>query len=279
MARAKTNKLYRTFSKGLITEASYLTYPEDASIDELNTVISRKGNRTRRVGIDYEDDYVLQPLEYNSSKLVNQFVWSSVNNNNEVSFLVVQISNMIYFWRLMGGDASSAAIHTSNINLLDYKIPQISNSALTTEFAQFSSGFGLLFVAHKYCEPFSVEYKPDTDTFEVVRIVIQIRDYEGVYDGLAPDEEPTELSSEHHYNLLNQGWIAPGSKIVVGVGGIGAGGSGGATGGTGNTINPETGEPVRGGSVYDPYTGEEEETGGGGGGGGGWQGGGDENLE
>lgn len=262
MARARTNKLYHTFVKGLITEASHLTYPEDASLDELNTVISRKGNRTRRVGIDYESDYVLEDLGFVESKLVNSFVWSSVNNDNAVSFLVVQVGNKLHFYKLEGGDASSAALQSFEIDLTTYKIPQIPNSDLISEFAHFSSGFGLLFVAHRYCEPFSVEYKPETDTIEVIRVIIQIRDFEGVYDGLANDEEPTALSPEHHYNLLNQGWITPGSRIVVGVGGIGGGINEGPTGGTGGGVN------ANGGAVtYDPYTGEPSQNSGGGGGG------------
>lgn len=276
MPRAKTNKLYRTFAKGLITEASFLTYPEDASIDELNTVISRKGNRTRRVGIDYESDYALEDLDYAPTKLVNQFVWSSVNNDNTVSFLVVQVGTLLSFYRLEGGDASSAALQPFNIDLLTYKIPQISNSRVIDEFAQFSSGFGLLFVAHRFTEPFSVEYKPETDTIEVIRVVIQIRDFEGVYDGLAPDEEPTVLSYEHHYNLLNQGWIAPGSRVVIGTGGVGGGIITGPTGGSG-----DFGDGGGGSTVYDPYTGEDEESesgGGFGGAGGGWGGDGGANL-
>jgi hypothetical protein len=34
-----------------------------------------------------------------------------------------------------------------------------------------------------------------------------IRDFEGLDDELAVDEEPSTLSAEHHYNLKNQGWV------------------------------------------------------------------------
>ena len=44
------------------------------------------------------------------------------------------------------------------------------------------------------------------------RGVIQVRDFEGVDDDLGNDEEPFTLSKEHHYNLLNQGWMAPGTR-------------------------------------------------------------------
>jgi hypothetical protein len=97
MSRARTNKLYRTFNKGLITEAGYLTYPEDASTDELNTVISRKGNRTRRLGIDYEDDYVLTDVGITPDVAINEFVWLSANKHPGSNFLVVQVGTVIHF--------------------------------------------------------------------------------------------------------------------------------------------------------------------------------------
>ncbi len=51
---ALTEKVYRSFIKGLVTEASPLTFPENASIDEQNFVLNRDGSRSRRLGIDYE---------------------------------------------------------------------------------------------------------------------------------------------------------------------------------------------------------------------------------
>ena len=67
MSRAETTKLYRTFVKGMITEASPLTYPEDASYDEDNMILYRKGNRSRRLGINFEDNYVLLVLDGESA--------------------------------------------------------------------------------------------------------------------------------------------------------------------------------------------------------------------
>lgn len=37
---AGNEKVYRSFTKGLVTEASPLTFPENASIDERNFVLS-----------------------------------------------------------------------------------------------------------------------------------------------------------------------------------------------------------------------------------------------
>jgi hypothetical protein len=101
-----------------------------------------------------------------------------------------------------------------------------------------AAGKGFLFIAHPFCDPLVAEYDHDTDTLTVVKIVIQVRDFDGVNDGLANDEEPTTLSPEHHYNLRNQGWVEPGSSD----GSLGGGTEGGAS----------VSDPIH----YDPYTGE-----------------------
>ena len=64
--RAAANKEYNSFVRGLITEASPLTYPENASIDEENFILNRNGSRRRRQGIDYESSYALGSAIANS---------------------------------------------------------------------------------------------------------------------------------------------------------------------------------------------------------------------
>lgn len=241
MPRAKENKLYRTFTKGMITEAGYLTYPEDASTDELNVIISRKGNRTRRRGIDFQDDYVLNDLSATDDAVVNEHAWISVNNDPAVSLAVVQIGSVVHFFDMSAETVLSASKKNFTIDLASYKINTASLLDMSIIPAEFSSGFGLLFIAHPLIDPLSVEYKPETDTLEVVKIVIQIRDLEGVNDGLSNDEEPASLSREHHYNLKNQGWLAPGTSTVV------------PTIGDTTSTGGGTGE---GQTYIDPYTGE-----------------------
>ncbi len=247
MGKAKTNKFYRTFVKGLITEAGYLTYPEDSSQDELNTILSRKGNRSRRLGIDYEDDFELNDLDVSDDVCVKEFVWASVNNDPNVTFTCVQVGDKVHFFR-MNSEPLSTQKEAFSLDLLPYKIPSVATSEIATEFVDFSAGFGLLYIAHKWIDPVHVEYIPATNTIVTIPIVIQIRDFEGVYDGLANDDEPSTLSSQHHYNLLNQGWVTPGTRPVdistpsyPGTGGDSGGEAGGVVGG--------------GGTYYDPYTG------------------------
>ena len=204
MARARTNKLYRTFTKGLITEAGPLTYPEDASTDELNTIVSRKGNRTRRPGIDYEDDFVMSDVDLSAEQAINEFVWISADKNSSANFLVIQVGYTIHFWSMDSVPVSDNK-KSFTLDLRTYKPPTSGDLQITTTYAQFDAGAGYLFIAHPYVEPLCVIYDSVNDSFSVVRVVVQVRDLEGIYDGLANDQEPSTLSIEHNYNLLNQG--------------------------------------------------------------------------
>lgn len=255
MPRAKENKLYRTFTKGMITEAGYLTYPEDASVDELNVIISRKGNRTRRRGIDYQDEYVMNDVNATDDWVVAEHSWISVNNDSSISFACVQVGSIIHFFSMSEETPLSNSKLPFTIDLNSYKINTANLLDLQQTPVEFSSGFGLLFIAHPLIDPLSVEYKPTTNTLEVIRIVIQVRDLEGVYDGLANDEEPNQLSKEHMYNLQNQGWLPPGSKTLTP--GLGVDTSTTTTTTTSGTADSS-------GTYTDPYTGEERPSFGGG---------------
>lgn len=207
MARAKTNRLYRTFVKGMITEAGPLTYPENASIDEDNCVIFRKGNRSRRLGLDFEEGFALSSYGIGSPTMATRtYRWESVNNTAELSFLCHRIGTSIYFYD-MAQPPLSRGLKAFSIDLTQFSIPNSINVELSE--VSMVGGKGYLFVAGEKIEPFLVEYDPDTDTISTQRIYIQIRDFKGVNDGLANDEEPTTLSGEHKYNLMNQGWLDP----------------------------------------------------------------------
>ena len=234
MPRAKLNKLYRTFVRGLITEAGFLTYPEDSSTDELNTVLSRKGNRTRRLGIDYEDNHQLVDVDAVEGEATVEFVWKAADKVSTNNFVCIQVGAVVHFFSLEAAPVSDS--HKSfTIDLTDYKSPTATVDSIQSNCVAFASGKGFLFIVHPYVEPLCVEYDTAEDSFTVIPVVIQVRDFEGMYDGLANDEEPTTLSKEHHYNLLNQGWVPPGSKTAP------------VTGGTGSTDFD--------GGYYDPYSG------------------------
>lgn len=51
MSRQKFEKTFNTFTKGLMTEASELNFPEDFSLYEKNFLLHRDGGRSRRKGL------------------------------------------------------------------------------------------------------------------------------------------------------------------------------------------------------------------------------------
>lgn len=210
MPRAKTTKLYRTFVKGLITEASPLTYPENASIDEDNCIIFRKGNRSRRLGIEYEDGYALSsytiPQTTYDANAVIEYKWEAVSNVAGIAFLCSQIGTTLRFYD-MAQTALSTGLKAFSIDLNAFIAPTASD--LASSPVSMASGNGVLYVVGEKIEPFYITYDVDTDTISTSRIYIQIRDFTGVNDGLANDQEPTTLSALHNYNLLNQGWFDP----------------------------------------------------------------------
>ena len=248
MPRAQTNKLYRTFVKGLITEAGFLTYPEDASTDELNTVLHKAGNRTRRLGMDYEHGSVQRIMGdfYNDTAVTTEYLWKAVANEASINFVVVQLGGDIVFFNADANPFSSD-MKTFRINLSAYKAPMATPEQVQSANVEMISGKGFLFIVQEYIDPIVVEYHKTTDTITVTRIIIQVRDFDGVNDNLPNDAEPTTLSAQHYYNLRNQGWVAPGSYV--------------STGGEGTPTQTYTPPPPPPTSTeqeyYDPYTGEE----------------------
>lgn len=209
-------KTVNTFVAGLITEAGPLTFPENASLDESNCVLLRKGNRRRRKGIDYETDYQTVAadglLDTNlSSKALAYGVWKAVAGNGTRNFAVVQINKTLYFYDL-SFQALSAGIKDFTIDIGDYAAPGATEVGIDP--VSITAGKGLCFIAGKRIDPFYIEYNVTTDAITVTSTDLLIRDFDGLDDGLLPDAEPTLLSTEHEYNLRNQGWDSPGKGVA-----------------------------------------------------------------
>ena len=212
MSRGISNKLYRNFTKGLITEASMLTYPENACIDLDNCILYRKGNLSRRLGVDYEPGHQYSPFQIGPAELsahaVKTFSWEAVANDTNINFLVVQVGVTLRFYD-MSAFPLSAGLEAFTVNLLAYVAPNTTIADAELCEVSFDSGKGYLFVVGEKFEPFLVEYNKAIDDIVTKRIYIQMRDFQGINDNLANDEEPTTLTPQHNYNLLNQGWVTP----------------------------------------------------------------------
>lgn len=206
MARSVATSVENNFSRGLVTEVTGVNSPENSVVETHNVVYDRRGRAATRKGFAFEDGNV--PRNIVTSGVRNEFVWETVSDNTGKTFVVTQFGVNIHFFEVSGDQSLSSGLQSFDINLASYKVGVFSDVTVSENLCSFTSGKGYLFIAHPNCDTLYVKYDDTTGTISVSRINIQIRDFEGVEDGLRLDERPTSLSNSHRYNLLNQGWYA-----------------------------------------------------------------------
>lgn len=245
MPRASQNKLYQSFVKGLITEAGPLTYPENASTDELNTVIKFKGSRSRRLGLDYEPSSTAATIsDLDDTKFISEFAWKSVGNDATKNFLVLQVNRTLHFYN-MDAVPVTGSPKSFTVDLSTYVAPAYTAANVDATPVQMAFGKGYLFVVSPVIDPILIEYIAASDTITVTQLTLKVRDFVGVLDNLGNEDQPSTLSNEHYYNLRNQGWVQPGPTGVVDgtpttpYSGSAPSGSSSGTGGGGQYIGPD----------------------------------------
>jgi len=225
MPRSNQTGEFNTFVGGLITEASPLTFPENASIDEANFILNRDGSRERRPGFDYEAGLVPFPISYVKSPIgdvvVSVFEWNNVGGVAGKTFIACQVHDKVYLI-----DRTDEALKASS-GVKD-SLP-LDTTSVVPRKASFSSIDGKLIVAYGNSTIKVVSYDSDLDTFSTEDKMLKIRDLFGVadpftFDEGGPSEEVRDLLSpeyinyrpdttddlpNHMYNLRNQGWAAP----------------------------------------------------------------------
>lgn len=223
MVRSAATSIENNFSKGLITEATAMNYPENSVADTDNCVFLKTGKVIRRYGIDFEDNFsvttlqdlgvmsgALAPEDYFSDLAVVEYEWTTVANDGNIAFMVVQIGDRLVFYQVGLQNDISPNLKSFTINLNDFEVTKQYNDEgqfVAGLQASFASGFGYLFVTHPLCTPFYVQYNATSDTITTSSISIQIRDFDRQNDSLANDARPASLTDVHKYNLYNQGWF------------------------------------------------------------------------
>lgn len=168
-------KPVNTFNKGLVTEATVMTFPEGASSDELNCDLLKNGARQRRRGIEYEQNYQESSFSVTSNSFIHKENWQNVSGIGGTEFLVVQVNNIVYFYDKSGGTVS-ATEKPFSINLSDYSAGNsfsVSETPIST-----SSITGYLVIVSAAINPIVVEYFASSDSISVEKIDIRIRDFE-----------------------------------------------------------------------------------------------------
>jgi len=114
MAKQVAPLEFNSLSGGLVTEANALTFPDNASLDEVNFELTRDGSRVRRFGLEEEINSVPKATTYSyttgSPDLVTNFLWENVSGNPSVSILVVQLERELHMYLTSSDSISEGAI-------------------------------------------------------------------------------------------------------------------------------------------------------------------------
>ena len=201
MAQSLNQKAVNNFVRGLITEAGELTFPDGASVDELNCDLRRDGSRRRRLGAVYEEANVLSTFTVSDTDLVATGTWLNVGGSADLEFLVVQKGSTLYFYN-KGELPYSAQQETNSVSLTSYE--QSGSAGAETEKCQFTSLKGNLIVSSPAINTIAIEY--DAGTFTVTQIDFNVRDFEWQGDTSTYYTDNASPSQDRKYDAQNAGW-------------------------------------------------------------------------
>lgn len=215
MPQSLTQKTVNTFVKGLITEASELTFPENASVDELNCALERDGSRRRRKALTLEDDFLLSDVVIPEGALVQTLDWYNVAGEVSLEFLVVQVNNNLYFYN-KADEPLSANKYATTIDLNSFSAN--NNLSVSEERIQVTSINGALIVASPALNTFYIEFNSTTSAFTTTAISFKERDFEWqgneneiTNEYFSADSTP---SARRTYDAKNVGWGQGGGPAV-----------------------------------------------------------------
>lgn len=204
MPQQVTTAVENNFTKGLVTEATGLNFPENAATDTDNCFYSHIGSVSRRYGIDFEENFESNTID-RGGMAESTYVWKNAGGDGNTQVYVTQIGETVYFWSIT---ASTIAAPLSTQRLVSTvtlsNFTAVGATFDITKEATFADGNGYLFIYHPNCDPIYCTYV--AGTIAGTRIDVQVRDFTGVIDGLSVNTRPSTLSVEHAYNLGNQGW-------------------------------------------------------------------------
>lgn len=221
MARARGAKQKFNFVGGWNTESSPMTFPDNAAQDLDNVIIDVDGSIRRRPGADFELPFTKFGLALSDNDrrtlAITTHSWETAAGIANFDFLVTQIGNTLYLQQQNGLSTSSGTLFS--VDFSGQAVRELVNSlgAIETldrseiqkvEPVQTSAGLGVLFVVGKFIKPFYIEMTGSVDVpaFTLNSIEVEVRDFEGLDDGLAVNNRPSSNTNLHNYNLKNQGW-------------------------------------------------------------------------
>jgi len=206
MPQSLTQRVVNTFVKGLITEAGELTFPPDASVDELNCDLRRDGSRRRRKGAAKETNNVLSSFTVSDSEITTTGSWFNVGGESGLEFLVFQKGEVLYFYN-KSDIPFSANIESNSVNLNSYEVS--GGVGASNAKCSFTSLKGALIVVSEAINPIYIERNNVTEALTVSQISFRTRDFDWQGDTTTYDESKSSPSIQRQYDTENAGWVAP----------------------------------------------------------------------
>lgn len=217
-----TVSVMNSFTGGLKTEFTGLNFPENACTDTDNCIFTLIGDVVRRPGIDYETNYSTSLL--NRLEAISSFVWTNAGGDGNSKLYVLHTGNVLSFYDITNSTSASPLSAKKLSSVIDLSA-FISGGPFGADHyeCQFASGNGYLFVFNQATDPVICTYLGGLVT--ATSISIKVRDLEGISEtGIDDADRSGVLTTNHHYNLLNQGW--GGNSASLPSGGTGGGGEG-----------------------------------------------------
>jgi len=211
MPQSLTQKQVNTFTGGLITEASELTFPENASVDELNCSLERDGTRRRRKAVVLEDNAVTDGIVIPEGSVFHTDTWYNVAGQPNLEFLVVQIGSSLSFYEKSKDPLSAQEVAVTSGILLGYTANNTYNPS--EEKIQVTSINGTLIIASPAIKTLRVEYDPVVGSIAFSTISFKERDFD--WQGSSTELEDqyftktlsTTVSNQRKYDTANSGWV------------------------------------------------------------------------
>lgn len=208
MARQSNAIEFNNFVAGLITEATPLNFPDNASLDEDNFVLNTNGSRQRRLGMDFENGStqvgtnVYPPVGAEVAFTTTK--WTNAGGDPLKTLIVVQTGNEIRVF-----DSSSAPLSEGLIYNKSFDVP------LDTQFS-YAVVDGVLIMATGQSTVASFKYTSGSITYSALTLLVRdLFGLEEVVEGVNLKQgsgvvyRPTTVTSKHVYNLRNQTFALP----------------------------------------------------------------------
>jgi hypothetical protein len=216
MPQRYNQKTVNNFVKGLITEAGEMTFPDGASVDELNCELKRDGSRRRRLGVSKEQFFANSTFTVSSTEKVNSGAWTNVAGISGLEFLVIQKGYSLYFYNKAELPYSNTQ-KSFNINLQTYE--HTGSAGAENYKCQFASLQGYLVVSSGGIETIYIKYTESTDSISVSTISHRVRDFEwqgekDTYDETASLALAPDKAAWREYDSYNSAWSGTDGKTA-----------------------------------------------------------------